>query len=402
MSGSTEEEFSTLACKRYPIRGAVHPVATPIYASSTFVIDNAAHGAALMVNGDLKGASPYFYSRWGNPTNDVAEQAITSLEGGHASFVLASGMAAVSTALVAFLKAGAHVIAPECVYSGTHEFLKGTLHDFGVEVTFVNSANIKNYEAAIKPNTQVLYGETPANPSMALTDLSALADLGKTHKITTIVDSTFATPYHTRPIADHGVDIVLHSATKYLGGHSDIIAGSITVSTEVQAKKIWYGIKLFGGICAPQVSFLLQRGIKTLDVRMQRHSINALAIAKFLEQHPKVQKVNYPGLQSHPQHELAMKQMRNGFGGMLSFEVKGGVNAGRTLIETVKVITLAVSLGGVESLIEHPASMTHTLVTQEERDNAGISDGLIRLSVGIEGETDLIRDLANALDAIKI
>jgi len=401
-SGGHEEEFSTKACKRYPVRGVVNSVATPIYTSSTYILDNAAHGAALSNRTDLDGASPYFYTRWGNPTNDVAEQAITNLEGGHASFDTASGMAAISTALVSFLKVNDHIIAPECVYGGTHEFIKGVLHGFGIEATFVDSTDIRNYENAIKPNTKVMYGETPANPSMALTDLSALAALGKKHGVLTMVDNTFATPYHTRPIADHGVDIVLHSATKYLGGHTDLLAGSITVATKEQYEKVFKGIKLFGGVCAPQISFLLQRGIKTLDVRLQRHSSNALAIAKFLEQHPKIKRVSYPGLPSHPQHELAKRQMRNGFGGLLAFEVKGGLSAAQTLIESVKVITLAVSLGGVESLIEHPASMTHSMVSKEEREKSGVNDGLVRLSVGIEGESDLIRDLADALNLIPV
>jgi len=235
---------------------------------------------------------------------------------------------------------------------------------------------------------------------LALTDFTAFTQLAKKHKILTVVDNTFASPYHQRPIVDSGVDIVLHSTTKYLGGHSDLVGGSITVSTLEQAKIIFKGVKLFGGCCAPQVSILLQRGMKTLDVRMQRHGSNAIAVAKFLEQHPKIQKVNYPGLPSHPQHELAKKQMRNGFGGMLSFEVKGGKEAGRILVESLKVITLAVSLGGVESLIEHPASMTHYASTPEENAKTGISDGLIRLSVGLEAENDIIRDLSSALELV--
>eukprot|EP00026_Physarum_polycephalum_P010062 Phypoly_transcript_10210.p1 GENE.Phypoly_transcript_10210~~Phypoly_transcript_10210.p1 ORF type:complete len:401 (+),score=77.25 Phypoly_transcript_10210:111-1313(+) len=399
---SHTEEFATLAAKRYDVRGKVNPIAAPLYSSSIYVLDNAAHGAALCNRTDLNGASPYLYTRWGNPTNDIAEQAITALEGGHSTFVTASGMAAISTSVLSFLKSGDHAIFPACAYGGTQELAKGVLPSFGIEVTFVDSTDIKNYEAAIKPNTKVLYGETPSNPTLAITDLAALGQIGKKHKFTTIVDNTFASPYHQRPIADFGIEIVVHSATKYLGGHSDLVAGSITVSNDEQAERIFTGIKLFGGCCAPQVSILLQRGIKTLDVRMQRHNSNALAIAKFLEKHPKIAKVNYPGLASHPQHELAKKQMKNGFGGMISFEIKGGKEAGRIFVEALQTITLAVSLGGIESLVEHPATMTHYASTLEEKARTGISDGLVRLSVGIEGEKDLISDLSRALDLVTI
>jgi len=283
-------------------------------------------------------------------------------------------------------------------YGGTHELVSTILSRFNIEVTWVDSSNVANYETAIKKNTKLLYGETPANPTMSLLDLEQFGKLGIKYSIPSAVDSTFGSPYNQNPLK-YGIDIVIHSATKYLGGHSDLVAGSITCSRRDLMEKIYPQYKLFGNGLPAFDSFLLARGIKTLDVRMERHNAVALKVAQFLEQHPKIEKVHYPGLKSHPYHELAKKQMK-GFGGMISFEVRGGSEAGRKLIESVKLITLAVSLGGIESLIEHAASMTHLNVPPEERLKAGITDGLIRLSIGLEHHEDLIKDLNQALEKI--
>eukprot|EP01116_Phalansterium_solitarium_P003624 TRINITY_DN1443_c0_g1_i1.p1 TRINITY_DN1443_c0_g1~~TRINITY_DN1443_c0_g1_i1.p1 ORF type:complete len:403 (-),score=139.45 TRINITY_DN1443_c0_g1_i1:105-1313(-) len=402
MASPTEanrEEFATTCSKRYPVKGPVDPLATPIFASSTFVLSDAVHGAALCERASPGDKSPWLYTRWGNPTTDVAEQAIAAVEGGEGgAFVTASGMAAITAALMSFVKAGDHIVAPAAVYGGTHELLRTFLCDFGVEVSFVDATEPANYDAAVRPNTKMLYGETPANPNMAVLDLDAFAAIAKKHSLVSVVDSTFASPFNQQPLR-HGVDIVVHSATKYLGGHSDLLAGCIVCAQPAHYKVIMQTVKLFGATLSAFDSFLLARGIKTLDVRMRRHNKNALKVAQALERNPKVARVFYPGLQSHPQHELAKRQMR-GFGGMLAFEVVGGMEAARKLIESTKLVTLAVSLGGVESLVEHAASMTHTMVPREQRLASGITDGLIRLSVGIEGVQDLIADLEQALDAV--
>jgi methionine-gamma-lyase len=307
-------------------------------------------------------------------------------------------MSAITTALFTALKGGDHVVAPEPVYGGTHEIFTKVLPDYGVEVTFAKGTDIGEYRKAIQDNTKLLYGETPANPTMSLCDLRGLADLGREYQILTMIDSTFASPYNQRPL-EMGIEVVIHSATKYLGGHSDIIAGTITSREKEFHQQSFQTLKLFGGTLSPFDSFLLARGIKTLDVRMQRHNENAMKVAQFLEDHEKVENVFYPGLESHPQHGLARSQM-SGYGGMMAFEVIGGAKAGQRVIENFEVIVLAVSLGGVESLVEHAATMTHTMVPREERLKGGITDGLIRLSVGIEDADDLIADLDQALSLI--
>jgi len=287
------------------------------------------------------------------------------------------------------------VIIPDVVYGGTDEVLHLIFPKYGVTVTKVDSSDMSNYEKAILPTTKLLYGETPANPTMRLLDLAALAQIGKKHNILTAVDSTFASPYIQTPLK-MGIDIVIHSATKYLGGHSDLCAGTITCSSSSLLRELYGTVRLLGNSLPAHDSFLLARGIKTLDVRMERHCKNALAVAQFLASHNKVVAVHYPGLPSHPQHALCQSQMKGLGGGMIAFDV-GGVEQGRILIESVKLITLAVSLGGVESLIEHAASMTHTMVNREQRLKGGITDGLIRLSVGLEHPDDLIKDLEQAL-----
>eukprot|EP01133_Synstelium_polycarpum_P001181 gene1181-1358_t len=390
-----------VATQRIDIRGPVHPVATPIYLSSNYVFDSASHGATLCEQKETKdGQSPWIYTRWGNPTTDVAEQLITKLEGGVQTFVTASGMAAISTTLLALLKAGDHAVATSNIYGGTHEFFSDVLPKLGVEVSWADPRDIDAFAAAIRPNTRVIYGETPANPTMVLMDLEAFGALGKARGVYTIVDSTFGSAYNQTPIS-YGVDVVVHSATKYYGGHSDLVAGCITVASDSLSHKIGHYVRLMGCTPAPQTSYLLQRGLKTLALRMSRHNENAMAIARHLIAHPKVAAVHYPGLESHPQHELAKKQMKRGYGGMIAFEVKGGADGGRQVIESLQIITLAVSLGGVESLIEQASTMTHTMVPREERERVGITDGLLRLSVGCENVDDLIADLNNALSKIQ-
>ncbi|EFA80969.1 hypothetical protein PPL_06204 [Heterostelium album PN500] len=406
MESDSHLGFDSIATKRVEVKGPVNSVSLPIYTSSTFFVDSAKHGATLCQQEKTeKGTSPWLYTRWANPTNDAVERLITKLEVGKANlpgaatFVTSSGMSAISSSLLALLKSGDHAVFTTNIYGGTHEFATDILPKLGIQVTMVSPLDIANYEAAILPNTKLLYGETPANPTMLLTDLSALGALGRRHNITTVVDATFGSVYNTRPL-EHQIDIVVHSATKYYGGHSDLIAGCITVANEQLHHQIGHYIRLLGCLASPHNAFLLQRGIKTLHLRMQRHNDNALKIAQFLENHPKVERVFYPGLESHPQHELAKRQMQPGYSGMIAFEVKGGAEAGRKVIESVELITLAVSLGGVESLIEQASTMTHTMVDKEIREKSGITDGLLRFSVGCEDPQDLINDLTQALKKV--
>ncbi|HHV17650.1 MAG TPA: methionine gamma-lyase, partial [Thermoanaerobacterales bacterium] len=361
--------------KPCPVTGA-H--VTPIYQTSTFVFKDVDQGAHRFA-GEEAG---YIYTRLGNPTLTELEAKIAALEGGEAALGAASGMAAISTALVSLLKQGDHIVAGDTLYGCTHGFIHELLPQYGIEVTMVDTSDINNIEQAMKTNTKVVYVETPANPTMKLVDLKGTAEIAHNHGARLIVDNTFMSPYLQRPI-EHGADVVVHSATKYIGGHGDVIAGLIISSKElIDNMRIPY-LKDFGGVLSPFDAWLLLRGLKTLGVRMDRHCANAQKVAEYLEKHPLIDEVHYPGLPSHPQHELAIKQI-NGFGGMMSFELKGGLEAGKVLMNSVKMISLAVSLGCVDSLIQHPASMTHSPVPREERLKAGITDGQVRLSVGIE------------------
>lgn len=369
--------------------GAISP---PIFNASTFAFPDAEQGSAIH-EGEIPG---YFYSRINNPTQEALEAAMAELENGEASIAFSSGMAAISSVLLTYLQTGDHLVAPESIYASTSGLLT-YLDSLGISVTFVDATQSKNYEEAIRKNTKLFYLESPANPTLKLCDIEAITSIAKKHNINTILDNTFATPYNQNPI-DFGVDGVVHSMTKYIGGHADLLGGSLIGSKDLVEKCRWNINKLFGGVPSPFTSWLALRGIKTLALRMEKHNSNAMAVANFLEEHPMVKKVHYPGLSSHPQYTLAKKQMR-GFGGMIAFDV-GGINEGRQLVNSVELCTLAVSLGDVSTLIQHSASMTHASVPKELREKAGITDGLIRLSVGIENEEDIMEDLDFALSKI--
>lgn len=364
----------------------------PLYQTSTFVFDNADQGAARFAGEE----SGYIYSRLGNPTVRSLEEKIALLEEGEDATIYGSGMAAVSASILAFVEQGDHIVAQQCLYGCTHSFLKEMVKKWGIEVTFISDAsNPENFKKAMKPNTKIVYIESPANPVMQLTDIKACAEIAHENNARLIIDNTYMTPYLQRPIT-LGADIVLHSATKYLNGHGDVVAGILVGGKEDMDTIRMTTQKDLGGITSPFDAWLMQRGIKTLALRMREHQKNAMEVAKYLEAHPKVKNIFYPGLPSHPQHELAKKQA-DGFGGMIAFELNGGLEAGKVLMNNIEVFHLAVSLGTVDSLIQHPASMTHSPVPEEDRQAAGITDGLVRVSVGIENIEDLIGALDRAL-----
>jgi len=369
---------------------------TPIYQVSTFRFKDAAQGGRIFA-GEEAG---YRYTRLGNPNMTELEAKMAALEGGENALITSSGMSAITTVVFSFLKAGDHMVTSDALYGGTFKFFKDMLNPYGIEVTFVDAADVKNVEAAIKGNTKLVYIETPANPTMKLMDIKACAEVAHKAGALLVIDNTFMTPYLQRPI-EMGADIVIHSATKYICGHGDVVAG-IIISTNSLIKAIKSPhLDNLGGTTSPFDAWLLVRGLKTLGIRMERHCENAQKVAEYLEKHPKVDKVYYPGLPSFAQYELARKQML-GAGGMIAFELKGGVAAGATLMDNVRMLTLAVSLGCVDSMIQHPASMTHACIPKEEREKSGITDGLVRLSVGIEEIEDIIADLDQALDKVSI
>ncbi len=378
--------------------GTVDPqtgaLSTPIYQSSTFAFKSAQHGAALFA-GEEEG---YVYTRLGNPTQAALEREMAFLEGGEAALAFASGMAAISGVILYLCRNGDNLVSSDTVYGGTHNLYKETLPLWDIEAREVDATNLEKIEAAIDEHTKLIFIETPANPTLSIIDIQACAEIAHRHNIPLVVDNTFATPYLQRPL-ELGADIVIHSATKYIGGHGDTVAGIVIGKKELIDQLRAQILRDIGGIISPLNAWLLLRGLKTLPVRMDRHCANALEVAKFLSLHPKVNWVRYPGLLTHPQHELAKRQMRN-FGGMVTFEVKGGRKAGEKLMNNVGLITLAVSLGDCDSLIEHPASMTHSTYSPEELEEVGITEGLIRLSVGLEDVSDIITDLKLALKKI--
>lgn len=363
-----------------PTTGAV---ITPIYATSTYVQQSP---------GVHKG---FDYSRTANPTRLAYERCVADLEGGRAGFAFASGMAAIATVLE-LLDAGAHVLSVDDLYGGTYRlFERVRRRSAGLSFTYTDLRERATIEAALRPETRMIWVETPTNPLLKLVDLTMVAEIARARGILTVADNTFATPWAQRPI-EHGFDLVVHSATKYLNGHSDMVGGVVVTATEELAERLAFLQNAAGAIASPFDAFLALRGIKTLALRMERHGHNAAAIADWLQRHPKVEKVHYPGLASHPQHALARRQMR-GFGGMLCAVLGGGLAEARRVLERCRLFTLAESLGGVESLIGHPPTMTHAAIPPKTREALGISDGLVRLSVGIEDVDDLIADLAHAL-----
>lgn len=367
-----------------PTTGAIM---TPVYLTSTYVQESP---------GVHKG---WEYSRTHNPTRKVYENCIANLESAKYGFAFASGCAATTT-IMAMLKNGDHVVAMDDMYGGTFRLFDKVLRHQGLDFTFTDLTNVSNLEKAIKPNTKLLWLETPTNPTLKLADIKALSKIAKAKNILVVVDNTFMSPYFQKPI-ELGADIVVHSATKYIGGHSDMVGGVAVMNDLQLAERMQFLSNSMGGIQGPFDSFLALRSLKTLPIRMKAHAENAMKIADFLEAHPLVEKVVYPGLKSHPQHALAKEQM-TGFGGMITFFIKGGFDSAKKFLESVQVFALAESLGGVESLIEHPAIMTHASVPPEQRKILGIDDSLIRLSVGIEDCDDLLADLKQAFAQIKL
>lgn len=369
-------------------------VSVPIYQSSTFAFPSAEEGAARF-SGEKSG---YVYTRMGNPTVRALEDCIASLESGYQGIATASGMAAITTVFLALLERGAHMISTDPVYGQTSIVLEKEFSRYGVDASFVDTSNLNNLKAAFRGNTRLVYLETPANPTMTLTDIQEAAEIAHQHDALVVVDNTFASPYLQRPL-ELGADVVVHSTTKSINGHSDVIGGMIIPRSEQLYKRIKQVLNLFGGTMDPHQAWLILRGVRTMPLRVERSQRNAEQLAIFLQQHPKVTWVRYPGLPDHPQYAIAKKQM-DGAGSMICFGVKGGLNGGKTVMNHVRLFTLAVSLGGVESLIEHPASMTHAGVPPHERERAGIVDELVRLSVGCEDLNDLRDDLDQALDNI--
>lgn len=366
-----------------PSTGAVMP---PIYQTSTY---------AQITPGGHKG---YEYSRTANPTRTALENALASIENGKFGLAFGSGLAAID-AVIKTLKPGDEVISTNDLYGGTYRIFTKIFEQFNIKFHFVGMDSIANVEAKINSNTKLIWAETPTNPMLNIIDIKALAEVAKKHNIVFGVDNTFASPYLQNPL-DLGADLVMHSATKYLGGHSDVVMGVLIVKDKDLADKLYFIQNASGAVCGPMDSFLVLRGLKTLAVRMQRHCENGRAVAEFLQNHPKIEKVYWPGFENHPNHTIAKRQMKD-FGGMLSFTTKGNnYKAAISIVENLKVFTLAESLGGVESLSGHPASMTHASIPKEEREKTGVVDSLIRLSVGIEDKDDLIADLKQALASI--
>lgn len=367
---------------------------TPIYQSSTFSFESADHGAKCFA-GESDG---YIYTRLGNPTIGELEKAVAELENGYNGIATSSGMGAITTVYMYYLSTGSHIVSHEAVYGPARVVLETLFTKFGVESTFVDTTDLEQVKAAIRPNTKMIYTETPANPTIGISDISALADLAHAHDLPLVVDNTFCSPYLQRPL-DLGADVVVHSMTKFINGHADIVAGMIVTKTEKDYKGIKPVMTNMGCNMDPHQAFMTRRGLKTLGIRIDRAQENAIKVAKYLQNHPKIEWIIYPGLESHPQYELAKKQM-DGPGAMMSFGLSGGYEAGKKLMDNVKLALLAVSLGGIETLIQHPASMTHAKMSKEAKEVAGISDGLVRFSVGIEDADDIIADLDQALEKV--
>ncbi len=366
------------------------PLTTPIYQTSTFEVTDSEQQVRAT-------STDMFYTRYGNPTHTVAEKAIAELEGTDAALLFASGMNAITTSVLALLKSGDHIVAQRDIYGGATKFLSQWLPKLGIETTFVDTTEYDQHARAIRPNTKLLYLESPTNPILRVVDLRKVTALAKKHNLITFIDSTFATPINQRP-ADFGIDLIMHSGTKYFAGHSDLICG-IVAGRDDLIQKIHESRTTLGGTMDPHAAWLLLRGIKTLAVRVQRQNDNALRVAQFLAQHSKVRRVHYPFVEGHPQRALAMEQMHGG-GGVLSFEVDGTGEDAKRLSEALHLFTLAPSLGGVDSLVSLPVLTSHAMISGEQRDKMGVTEQLIRLSVGIENADDLIADLEQALTVV--
>ena len=385
-------KFDTVEVHAGEPRDTYGSLIPPIYQTSTFYFDST--DDAVEACGDY--AESFAYSRITNPSLDYMEQKLAALEHGKGAVSYASGMGAVAGALFAALKCGDHVIFTKAKYSGTEDITSDWLPRFGIEHDSFQADHLEELEPLIKPNTKVIYVETPANPTMVLVDLAEVAKIAHLHGAKVFVDNTFATPYNTNPL-DLGVDVVIHSLTKYIGGHGDLLGGAVISNDTEFLRQCRLGTLMhFGAVMAPFTAFLVCRGMKTLGVRMRQHNENALKIARWLEADPRIETVRYPFLESNPQYDIAKKQMRGG-GGMISFDVKGGLEAGKKFINSLKLCTLAVSLGDTETLVEQAATMTHTMIPKEVREAAGITDGMIRMSVGLEDPDDIIADLDQAL-----
>lgn len=393
----TKTGFATQAIHGGHQKNAAGALVTPIYQASTFIFESAEQGGrrfALEEDG-------YIYTRLGNPNSSELEAKVALLEGAEAAMATASGMGAITSAFWSVLEAGDHVVAAKTLYGCSFAFLNHGLTKFGIDVSFVDITNLDDLKTALRPNTKVVYLESPANPTMTVADIKAISALA--HKIPgclVFVDNTYCTPYLQKPL-ELGADVVLHSATKYLNGHGDVIAGIVCGKKDFIDQVRLFGVKdMTGSVLSPFDAYLICRGLKTLPIRMEKHCSNAQEVAQFLESHPAVEIVYYPGLISFPQHELAKKQMRLP-GAMIAFELKGGIEAGKKLMNGLKLCSLAVSLGDTETLIQHPASMTHSPYSPEERAACGITDGLVRISVGLEDVEDIIQDLQSVLDTLK-
>ncbi|MEE9398914.1 MAG: PLP-dependent aspartate aminotransferase family protein [Dehalococcoidales bacterium] len=358
--------------------GAISP---PIYQTSTFAFE------------DIGKTRGYDYSRTANPTRKILEDTIARLEGGKAGFAFATGMAAETTA-IHLLKAGDHVISGDDIYGGTFRLFQNVMTQFGLEFTLLRMDSRQKIEEAIRPNTKMLWLETPSNPLLNIVDIEMAADIAKKHKLMTVIDNTFATPYFLRPI-DFGIDLVVHSTTKYLNGHCDVVGGAIVTTTDELTEKVQFLLNAMGTPASPFDCWLVLRGIETLPIRMRQHEENAFAITNYLKGHPSVKKVYYPGLESHPGYEIAKRQM-TGFGGIVSFEMNGGIEEVKRFLRRLNIFALAESLGGAASLIDHPATMTHAAMPEDAQKKAGITEGLIRISVGLENADDLIEELDQA------
>jgi len=371
---------------RYPLQ-AVSP---PIYETTTFRYETAAEGALL---GADRGEG-WYYTRWGNPTTAELESRVALLEGGEMAIATGSGMGAISTVILGLLQRGDHLVAPRATYQASHELFTQILPRYGIGATLIDAVDGEAYRAALRPETRVVYIESPNNPLLEITDIAAIARLAQEHGALAVVDNTFASPYNQTPLA-LGADIVVHSMTKYLGGHADVTAG-ILVGRRDLLLELRRRFRIYGPVLDPFAAWLVLRGIRTLGLRMERHNQNALGLARALAPHPKIERVHYPGLADHPGHALARRQMR-GFGGMVSIEVRGGSAAGARVIEALRTAVLAVSLGSVETLVTHPASTTSVGIPAPDRARAGIREGLIRISVGLEDLEDLVEDFSQAL-----